>query len=247
MTSTTVPKAYGHSVEASAVKAAFHNSKVFGAVVIVNALLQALILIPAPMYGYQTALFFTLGILSGIVLLAALAIILSAALNSGVDNSFRGAFARIRPNLGRFVLWSVLWMIVILIGLLLDVVPGFIIMAATPYVLFAALEGKSNPLMSNFRAIKARPGRYIAVLIATFFILWVLLIVSGLISFTVYLPLSGLLQWLYTGFFGCWLISGWALLWRSTPEGARTAKSTESDQSTESALPKEPAQSTESA
>lgn len=217
---TAVSKAYGRSVHTSAIKAAWHASRVFAVVTIANAILQALILLPAPTYGYETALFIVLGVVSGIILILSLGLILGAALNSGIDNSFRGAVQRIRPHFWKFVLWTLIWMVVTVIGSLLYVIPGFIILAATPYVLFAAIEGKRNPLMSNFRAIGARKGRYIVVLIVTFIVLWLLFIASGLINFTVYNPWAGLIQWLYVGFFGCWLVSGWALMWRSTPEGA---------------------------
>ncbi len=216
---------YRRSVLASAVKRTWESSRVFAIVTVVNAIIQALLILPQPIYGINTPLFIFLGLVSYAVLLASVVLVIGAALRSGRGPStLRGSFRHMRPRLGRFVLTAVIWTIGCILGLLLWGLPGFLLLATTPYLLIAAADGDHHPLRDNFRAIRYRFGRYLAVLVVNLILLMLMFLGSFALNFFLNGGIAAFVVWLYVGFVGCWLLTGWALLWRSTPPGQAAAE-----------------------
>ena len=127
-----------------------------------------------------------------------------------------------------FVVITVLWTIATVIGLLFWTYPGLLILALTPYVVIAAADGHEHPVRANFQAIKFHFGRYVGLLLVTVVLLFA--DVSGQrrrFTFFVDGAPAAFLIWLYLGFIGCWLMTGWVLLWRSTPPGQESASATD--------------------
>ncbi len=216
---------YRRFVLSSAMKRTWESSRVFAIVTVVNAAIQALLILPAPIYGINTPLFIFLGMVSYIVLLASVTLVIGAALRSGRGPStIRGAYRHMRPRLGRFLFTTLIWTVACIAGLLFWGVPGFILLATTPFVLIAAADGDNHPLRDNFRAIKYRFGRYVAVLIVNMIVLFLMYLGSFALNFFLNGALAAFIVWLYVGFLGTWLLSGWALLWRSTPPGQASAE-----------------------
>ena len=213
------------SVLRSAAKRLWESGHIFLIVTVVNAGIQALLILPKPIYGVNTALFVTLGIVSYCVLLGALTLIMGAALTSGKGpHTFRRALERMRPHLLRFLITTTLWVVVVIIALLFWTLPGFILLAITPYVILAAADGSDHPVRANFHAIRYRFGRYLSVLLVTIVMLGVMFLGATATTFFIDGAPAAFLTWLYLGFVGSWLITGWALLWRSaqmaqTPPG----------------------------
>jgi hypothetical protein len=221
----SAPRQYRRSVLRTAFKRTWDSSRVFITVTVVNAIIQSLLIAPKAVYGVNTGLFIFLSIVSFVVLLAALTLITGAALRSGRGiSTISGAYAKMRHNLLRFIVTALILTVAAVVGTLFWSYPGYVVVALTPYVLIAAAEGDRHVLIDNFRAIKYRFGRYLVVLLANLIILSGMFVGAIAITFLVGGPVSALLIWLYLGFVASWLLTGWALLWRSTPPGEAAAQ-----------------------
>lgn len=195
----------------------WESGRVFFTVTVINAAIQALLILPTPIFGVDTALFVTLAVVSYVVLLAAFTLIMGAALDSGTGaTTLRRSYARMRPRLVPFLATTTGWTVAVIIALLFWTLPGFMLLALTPFVVLAAADGSERPVRANFRAIKHRFWRYLAVLLVTIILLFVMFVGATALTFFVGGSIAAFLTWLYLGFVGSWLISGWALLWRST-------------------------------
>ena len=212
----------------AAARRVWRSSRVFVTVTVVNAIVQSLLIVPRPIFGIDTGLFVLLAIASYVVLVASLTIIVGAALQSGTGPStLRTAYGKMRPHLLRFVVITVLWTIATVIGLLFWTYPGLLILALTPYVVIAAADGHEHPVRANFQAIKFHFGRYVGLLLVTVVLLSLMFLASAALTFFVDGAPAAFLIWLYLGFIGCWLMTGWVLLWRSTPPGQESASATD--------------------
>ena len=211
----------------AAARRTWKSSRVFVAVTVTNAIIQSLLIVPRPIFGINTGLFVFLGLVSYITLVASLTIMVGAALASGNGpNTVRAAYEQMRPHLFRFLAATVVLTAAAIVGLLFWTYPGLLILAVTPYVLIAAADGHEHPIRANFEAIKCHFGRYIGLLVVTVVLLTIMFLASAALTFFVDGAPAAFLIWLYLGFVGCWLITGWVLLWRSTPPGhvSRVAK-----------------------
>lgn len=216
---------YRRSVLSSAIKRTWESGRVFAIVTVVNAVIQALLILPQPIYAINTPLFIFLGLVSYVVLLASVTLVIGAALRSGRGPStIGGAYRQMRPRLVRFLVTTLIWTVACIAGLLLWGIPGFVIFATTPFVLMSAADGDRHPLRDNFQAIRFRFGRYVAVLIVNLIVLLFMYLGSFALNFFLNSALAAFIVWLYVGFLGTWLLTGWALLWRSTPPGQAAAK-----------------------
>jgi len=188
--------------------------------IVVSALLNTLFVLGDPIPGLGIGFLF-LALLSGVVLLAAAAVLTATALESVEHRArFNDVIARVTANLWPFVIWTVGLWLVVLIGYLIFTLPGALLLALSPFITIAAMAGAENPLTANFRAIAARPLRWAANVIVIGLILIVLWVLSALNTFFITGAWSALLASLIIGWFCWWWQTVWAVLYRSTPVGA---------------------------
>ncbi len=108
------------------------------------------------------------------------------------------------------------------VGLSLYVVPGLIVLAVTPYLLLAVVDGRSRPLVVNFRVIGARWWRWaitVVVMAVLCLVLWLLALIDG---FFVGGPLGSFVGWLGLGLVASWFVCTWALLYRTVLPAGRS-------------------------
>lgn len=126
-----------------------------------------------------------------------------------------------RSRLFPMVAYSAAVLVVAVIGFAFWVLPGLVVLAASPYLLFAVMDHHPRPLRGNFRAIGAHPIRWLVSLVVTGMALGIVWAGSSLqafflpgalgtigILFVSGLVLVGLAKWWYRN---------WRLACRSGP------------------------------
>lgn len=177
--------------------------------IIVNAVLQAILIIPSPILGQDDISYYALVIVSALVYFAFLVVVVAIKTAPPNIRTVADSLTDFRPRLGRFARWLVGFSIVVVIGFLLWLIPGFLVLAVAPMVVLAAADRQPRPVEANFRAIKSHFWGYV----------WRIL-VSAALCFLAYL-ISALAMFLEVGapgaFFGWVVIGGciWVLtnLW----------------------------------
>ncbi len=221
------PKVYGHTVFVTAAARYWRAVWVFLLVIVVNAILQAILILPDGDLPGLNFLFIVRAVLSYFVMVASLAIMVSAALATPNGKvSFSTAFKGAQANLGKFFGWTVIWTLICVVLMMFYVFPGLIAMMVLPFIIFAASDGKSNPLKANLQAIGSRFGRYLITLLVTLVFLSGLYVFAGLSAFVYPYFFASLWMWFICGIVGSWLITGWGLLYRSTSVGAAPTAAT---------------------
>lgn len=214
-------KFFGFSVLVSGVGRFFRAFVPFAIVIIVNAIIQALLVLPNYTVGLSAG-FIATCIVSAVVMIVSFALLNAAALDAATPGrvSIGQAFATCRAHFWLFLLWAVIEYLLVLIGMILYTYPALLVLLLTPFVTLAAMDGKRNAIGANFRAIGARPGRWLI----TTLILGVILIVSYLLlavnGFFIAGFLGSIIAWLYKGVFASWVLASYAALYRSTKVGA---------------------------
>jgi len=192
-------------------------------IVLVSAVLQAALTWPA--YSVDRGwLFLLLAALSGLVLLVAFGLIAATALRVA-DGRVGWATAQgaLRAHGLRYLLWSLGLTLVVLAGLTVYRVPGIVVVAVTPFLLLAALDGASNPLAVNFRVIGRRFWRWLVTVLIMAALLVVSSLGAGFFTFFVRTPLAALVVWLVGGFVMAWWTTAWALIYRNALAGPSAA------------------------
>jgi len=206
---------YRVSVLATGLARMWRAWRVVVPVVIANALLQGLLLLPGVL-PYLSGAFIAVALVSFVVLVASFGVIAAAMLQAVEGPVSAGAViatlrARVLPLLG----WSIGLALVATLAFALYVVPGFIVLALTPYLLLAVVDGKRNPLAVNFRTIGARWGRWLVTVLlmgAFCFGLWLLAALDGF--FVTGAP-GAIIAWLILGVVSSWFTCAWALIYRT--------------------------------
>lgn len=162
-------------------------------------------------------------LISGVALWLSFGFICASALEVS-DGSVRWASVlhRMRASALAFFVWSLVWGVAVAVGLALFVIPGVAVIALTPFLALAVLDGKPSPLMVNFRIIG---GRFWSWLITTVLVLLVLIVcwyASGFAGFFLRPPLAAVPVWLVGGWLVAWFTTAFALLYRSV-EAPRTS------------------------
>lgn len=184
-------------------------------VVAVNAVAQGILLLSGVL-PYLTIVFVVTALLSFVVLVASFGLV-AAAMLQAVEGpvSAHAAVDSLRARTWPLLAWSLGLVLAAVAGFSLYVIPGFIILALTPYLLLAVIDGKRNPLAVNFRTIGARWGRWLITVILMGVICFGLWFLSALDGFFVTGAPGAMIAWLALGLVSAWFICAWALIFRS--------------------------------
>ena len=215
--STTTERAplYRASVLATGFARMWRAWRLLLPVVIVNALVKGILLLSGVL-PYLTIVFAFTALLSFVILVASFGLIAAAMLQAVEGPVSAGAAVdTLRDRTWPLLAWSLGLVLVAIAGFALYVVPGFIVLALTPYLLLAVIDGQRNPIAVNFRTIGARWGRWlitVAIMGAICFIMWFL---SALDGFFVTGAPGAIIAWLVLGLVSAWFTCAWSLIYRS--------------------------------
>lgn len=219
---TTTPQAplFRGSALATALLRMWRGWRVIVPVVIVNAVIQSLLLLGQPR-PYLTVPFVLLALVSFAVFTLAFGCVVSAGLQAATGRvTAASVVVQVRSRAVPLFVWALAWALVVTLGFALYVIPGLVIVALTPYLLIAVVDGQRNPLLVNFRAIGARWGRWLVTVIVVGVVLGVLWLLANVDGFFVGGPLGALIAWLVLGLVASWLTCGWILIYRSAMASA---------------------------
>ncbi len=217
MTIATAPATplYRVSVLATGFARMWRAWRVVIPVVIINALLQGLLLLPGVL-PYLSVAFIVVALLSLIVLIASFGLVAAAMLQAVQGSvSASAALATLRTRLLPLLGWGAGLALVATLGFALYVIPGFIILALTPYLLLAVIDGSRNPVAINFRTVGARWGRWLITVMIMGVICFVLWFLAALDGFFVTGAPGAMIAWLALGLVSAWFTCAWALVYRS--------------------------------
>lgn len=218
-------KTYRFSALASSFVRMWRGWSVVLIVVIVNALLQALLIWPP--FTYESGVWTTISaIIGGIVMWIAYGLVAANALTVAEGKvSLREAFSTLRSNLSRYLVWSIVWFVAVAVGMALYVVPGVVVIAITPFLALAALDGQRNPLKVNFQVLGRRWGRWLITTVIVVLVLTLAWNISGFTAFFLRGPLATTVIWIVGGWLLAWFLTAYGLIYRSamnTPDSANT-------------------------
>lgn len=217
------PLHYRFSVLLTAIARFFRGIVPFAAVIAVNAIIQGLLLAafnPQPGWSFE---FIATLVISFAVLVGSFYFLNLTALSVATGKPQLGQiFSRTGAQWGKFVLWSVVMYLFVLVGLIINTGIALLVLFVLPFVTLAAADDKKNPLVINFRVIGGRAIRYLI----TGLILGVILILSNILSSVNGFFVGGwqgaIIAWLYWGVYASWTLTALALIYRSTVAGAQT-------------------------
>jgi hypothetical protein len=184
-------------------------------VVVLNALLQALLILPDPTPGLNASAIL-IGLLSALFFLGAYALIAGTALKVPDGRvGWSTALGVVRPNAARYALSALALAIVVVIGLALYTVPGLLALALMPFLLLAALDGQRNPIAVNFATIGRRFWRWLVTTAITGLVVVIGWLMAGLFAFFIRGSLASFVVWTVAGLVVAWFTTAWALIYRS--------------------------------
>jgi len=223
---TQTPRLYRRSLLIAAVGSLRRAWWPVAVTVTVHALLQAAFTAISDRYpggGIAVAL------LSAFAVLAAGAVITSAALEA-TDGpvSFTLVKSRLRNHVVLYVAWTVLVVCAVAVALLWWLLPGLVVLALTPVVSCAAMDGRRDAFVVNLGVIRERIGRWLITVIVMAAIAGGVWLIAVFCGFFVAGWLGSLIVCAVAGVVAAWFQCAWALLYRSTDEG-RVALSEHSD------------------
>ena len=96
-----------------------------------------------------------------------------------------------------------------------------LVAALTPFLPLAAMDGHRAAMGTNFRAVGARFGRWLVTSLVLIVAGLVLYLLSAVNTFFVKGTPASVIFWLVIGIVAWWLLTAWALIFRTTPVGAR--------------------------
>lgn len=213
---------YRFSVLGTAAVRMWRAWRILVPVVVVNAFVQALLVIPGIPPGPTPV--FVLGALASFAVLVVSFGAVAAAMLDAVESQedLRSVMSSLRRRGWPLMAWSLGLVTLVTVGLSVYVVPGLIVLAVTPYLLLAVVDGRSRPLVVNFRVIGARWWRWaitVVVMAVLCLVLWLLALIDG---FFVGGPLGSFVGWLGLGLVASWFVCTWALLYRTVLPAGRS-------------------------
>ena len=182
-------------------------------VVVVNALIQPLLLIA----DSTPALTWAIWPLAAVSLLAVVAsvtlIVAAISLQPTGEFTWSDLLVRLKSRIVPMLAYTIGWLVILLLGFSLWIVPGLVVLAMTPYLLIEVVEGSENPIKSNFQAIRAGIPRWILLLVASAILIGLSWVGSALLAFFFPQLLGGFLTWLIFGFIGAFVVKMWFRGW----------------------------------
>ncbi len=214
MTSVGAPL-YRLSVLGTAAARMWRGWKIVLPIIVINAVVQGLLLLPGVL-PYAT-IGFALTAVASFVALAASFTLVSASMLQAVAGavSTHSALAALRARIWPILGWSLGLVAVVTMGLAFYVIPGLVVLAITPYLLLAVVDGAPNPLATNFRVLGARWGRWLITIVVVALICGLVWLLSALDGFFVTGSGGAIIGWFGIGLVSSWLICAWALVYRS--------------------------------
>lgn len=208
-------RTYRFSALASAALRMWRGWSVLVPVIVVNALLQGLLVWPP--YTYDSGVYTVVSaILSAVVFLVSFGLVAAVALDVAAGRvGWSQAWGRLRTHLGRYAVWAVLLSVVVVVGLAIHTIPGLVVLALTPFLLLAALDGQPNPLACNFHTMGRRFWRWLVTVAISGTGVLLGTVIAG---FTVFFWRGGIgaaLVWLVAGLLLAWVTVAWGLVYRS--------------------------------
>ena len=214
-TDTAVAPLYRVSVLATGFARMWRAWRVLLPVVVVNALVQGILLLSGVL-PYLTIAFILTALLSFVILVASFGLIAAAMLQAVVGSVSGGAaFATLRARALPLLAWSLGLTLVTIVAFALYIVPGFVVLAVTPYLLLAVVDGQRNPIAVNFRTIGARWGRWLITVVIMGVLCFGVWFLSALDGFFITGAPGAVIAWLALGLVSAWFICAWALIYRS--------------------------------
>ena len=206
---------YGFSVLATAAVRMWRGWQIVVPVVVVNAALQAILLMPE-LLPYLSLPFIVVALLSFVVLALTFGVV-AATMLQAVEGPIdaRRSWAVLRSRWLALLAWSFTLVVVVTLGFALYVVPGWVIVALTPYLLLAVIDGRPRPLMVNFRTLRARWGRWLFTILALGVLCLILWLLTLVLTFFVGGPGGAFIGWIALGIVASWFVCAWALIYRS--------------------------------
>jgi len=208
-------KTYRVSALASAAVRMWRAWSVVLPVVVVNAAAQGALVYPEINLEPSVPLALAL-VASAVLFVFAYGLLASAALHTPDGHvGWRMAWAGLRARLLPFLLWSLGLLIAVSVGLAVHLLVAVLIVGLTAFVLFAVLEGRSNPLWVNLRTIGRRIWRWLATGVVVVLLVTLGVALMGVTQFFLRGWLGATVTWLVAGLLIAWLITARALLYRS--------------------------------
>lgn len=212
------PKLYRVSALASGFVRLWRGWQVIVPVLVVNALVQALLILPITSVN-DVAVNTLLAVLSAIVALKSFVIISLVAVRVADGRvTWSAVWPALRRSTWVGMLWGALLLLAVVIGFSVYTVPGVVLAAVTPFVVLAAVGGARNPISANFRTIGRRFWRWLVTAILTGLALTAGYLGSGFVMFFLRGMLGASLIWLAAGFVSAWFVTAWALIYRSAQD-----------------------------
>jgi hypothetical protein len=183
-------------------------------VVVINALVQALLIIANPTPP-ETWWIWPLAITSFLAIAFTAAVVVAAMTLAGWGQChWRTVLIQVRSRALPWLGYASALSFIALTGFVFWIIPGIIVLALTPYLPFAVIGARPNPVRSNFRAIRAGWGRWIGLCIVSILIVAGIWLGSSLASFFIPGVLGGFITWIATGLVGIALLRLWFRAWQ---------------------------------
>lgn len=215
------PKAFGFSALISAVGRFFRCIAPLAIVILVNAIIQAILVSIDVLPGFSL-IFLILMLISLAAFLWAFYYINVVALEGATGKpSISEVFNQHNANAGKFVLWSIIMYVVVMIGFI--VFPWFAIavLILFPFVPLAAADGQANPIKVNFLVIKERFFHWLIAVIVFVVLTAILYVLAAVNGFFIGGFPGSLIQWIVLGIYTSWVVLTFGLIYRSTRVGVK--------------------------
>jgi hypothetical protein len=189
--------------------------KVVLPILLANAVLQALLILPTAEGGLSVWFLVTV-VASAVVLLVAALVVQAASIAGAVaPTDWPVVAARIRATGARFVLVIVLLAVAVVIGLAFNLWVGLLIAGLFCFLSLAAVDGEANPVAANFRTIRVRPIRWLVTLTVMAVIAGVLWFLMAVNWFFIPTPVGAFIATFVGGLVTWWWSNTLALIYLS--------------------------------
>lgn len=184
-------------------------------VVVVNAIVQALLVIPQVDVA-QGWLGLLVAAVSAVLFAVSFGLAVAAALQvPGGRVSWRMATAKLRQHAVRYGLWALGLLVAFVAARAVNEGLALILLGLTPFVLLAAVDGRGNPLVVNMSTIGKRFWRWLVTAVIIGGVVVVGTLLSGFTAFFVRGGAASLIVWLVAGVVISWFTTAWALIYRN--------------------------------